>query len=134
MKKILSIISVMASFIAYADAPNCPAVVPPPADGIGNYTHVILVSYYGWVDQNTRSEYPTYTVSHSGYMLAGGTVRAMSEGHPMAHQWYFDGRLHSTCGELPVWRIFSDGFEDGDADRWSNALMASVPAVPAVPD
>lgn len=56
----------------------------------------------------------------------GGVLRADTEGHPVAIEWYVrpqgvgEYEVVSTCGALPSagYPLFKDGFESGDLSAW----------------
>jgi len=93
----------------------CALAVPP-----GTH-HIMLTTYYAHEDINIIETERPYTHSTSRYITGPGAAQPVAQGHPVAFQWWIDGKSSLTCGEIPIpdsWRVFSDGFESGDLSAW----------------
>ena len=90
-----------------AIAGECPVVVP-----LGIHD-VKLTSYYAHKIPG-RSELAEAEWTET----AVGPITAIASSHryPIGHQWWIDGELVETCGEL---LLFESGFEIGTTSRWT---------------
>jgi len=88
-----------------------------PMDVAAGWHHLILTSHY-------RHAFPvggeiTWSSTDGVWVNGPGIAQAVSDGHPMGHEWVMDMMLAGECGEIPNPNlIFSDGFESGDAGKW----------------
>ena len=105
IKKAFFIVLLFVPLQTYAE---CPTYIQP-----GRH-HVMLMSYYG---HNSPQNAP-YAYATTLYAEGPTGLNATAEGHPVAHEWWVDGRLQETCGDVPAYWLFMDGFEDGDTGMW----------------
>ncbi|RLE28272.1 MAG: hypothetical protein DRJ65_00145 [Acidobacteria bacterium] len=108
LRALLVTAAITAAF--FVSAGECPLDIP------AGLHSVRLTSYYG--HQSPQGP-PHLWQSEAVETIPGPcSVSADSEGHPIGHQWWIDGTLAETCGDLP---LFSDGFESGSIERWTTA-------------
>ena len=110
MRYALMLLLVVAAPIAAEDLYPCQIYV-------NRYETATLRAWYlhEWpAGQRYRDDH-TYTALWDDVVAGAG-----GEGTPVAFQWFIDGELVKTCGDLPTpyYPIFEDGFDSGDTSRW----------------
>ena len=114
MRRLLVIVTLLFAILSVSVAAED---LYPCQQYVNRYEVVTLRAWYlhEWPAGERYRDDHTYTALWDDVIAS-----AHGEGTPVAFQWFIDGELVKTCGEVPPpWNeIFNDGFDSGDTSQW----------------